>query len=98
MPSQRQRRARSVVNGIAALEPAPHRKRLRVKNTENVTLWKANKIQQVCVCVCVCVCVVTTTRGWNVLYLHTYPGTKNAVANTFDFHFNPPITVAQTHT
>ena len=34
MPSQRQSRARRVVKGMAALEPAPHRNKLRVKNIE----------------------------------------------------------------
>ena len=38
MPSQRHSRASSVVNGIAALEPAPHRNRFSVKNIEKTTL------------------------------------------------------------
>ena len=41
MPNHRQSRASSVVNGIAALEPAPHRNKFRMKNTVNVVLqWR----------------------------------------------------------
>ena len=38
MPNQRQSKARRVVNGMAALDPAPHRNRLRTKNTIKTTL------------------------------------------------------------
>ena len=35
IPNQRQRRASKVVNGMAALEFAPHRKRFNIKNMTN---------------------------------------------------------------
>ena len=38
IPSQRNRRARMVVKGTAALEPAPHMKRFSIKKTEKVNL------------------------------------------------------------
>ena len=38
IPSQRKRRARIVVKGTAALEPAPQKIRFNVKNTEKVNL------------------------------------------------------------
>ena len=38
MPNQRQRRARRVVKGMAAEDPAPQSKRFSVKNTTNTTL------------------------------------------------------------
>ena len=39
IPSQRKRRARIVVKGTAALEPAPHKKRFNVKNAEKMNLY-----------------------------------------------------------
>ena len=55
MPNHRQSRARRVVKGMAALEPAPHRNRFRVKNTEKHILGQGNskreKERDVC-CVC----------------------------------------------
>ena len=38
MPSHRPSRASRVVKGTAALDPAPHRNRFRVKNTEKLAL------------------------------------------------------------
>ena len=38
MPNQRQRRARRVVKGMAAEDPAPQSKRFSMKNTTNTTL------------------------------------------------------------
>lgn len=43
-PSQRQRRASRVVEGVAALEPALHRKRLRMKKVTNTTLEEGKKL------------------------------------------------------
>ena len=64
MPNHRQSRARRVVKGMAALDPAPHRNRFRVKNTEKHVLGQGNskrekERERVCVraCVRVCVCV-----------------------------------------
>lgn len=37
-PNQRQRRASRVVNGIAALDPAPHRNKFKTKKTVKVAL------------------------------------------------------------
>ena len=55
MPNHRQSKARRVVKGMAALEPAPHRNRFRVKNTEKHILDHGNskreKERNVC-CVC----------------------------------------------
>lgn len=43
IPSQRQSRARRVVKGTAALDPAPHRNRFKMKNTENVALQESER-------------------------------------------------------
>ena len=43
IPSQRQSRARRVVKGTAALDPAPHRNRFNVKKTENVALQESER-------------------------------------------------------
>ena len=51
MPNQRQRRARRVVNGMAALEPAPQRKRLRMKNTTKQTLQYTQERSEGMACV-----------------------------------------------
>lgn len=41
MPNQRQRRASRVVNGTAALDPAPHRNKFKTKKTVKVALrWR----------------------------------------------------------
>ena len=44
MPNQRQSRASKVVNGMAALDPAPHRNRLSTKNTTKITLRSGGRI------------------------------------------------------
>ena len=43
MPSHRPSRASRVVKGTAALDPAPHRNRFRVKNTEKLALEDREK-------------------------------------------------------
>ena len=65
IPNQRQSKASKVVKGMAADEPAPHRNRLRTKNTPNAIPGTKKEVintlvfqrrppttVQVCVCLC----------------------------------------------
>ncbi len=46
MPNQRHRRARRVVKGMAADEPAPHSSRFRKKNTPKTTLREGGRREE----------------------------------------------------
>ena len=82
MPNQRQRRARRVVNGMAAEDPAPQSKRFSVKNTTNTTLgMEGGETDE-------------EVRAVPVTYRNArpYPGTKKDDISTLLFQRRPPIT------
>ena len=74
MPNQRQSRASRVVNGMAALDPAPHRNRLRMKNTANTILkgqrWEHKDL---------ILSTTNDTRGWSQNLPWNQQGTKEDV-------------------
>ena len=98
MPNQRQRRARRVVKGMAAEDPAPQSKRFSMKNTTNTTLGVEGREGG------------RRERGreeeggrgegmqdeescaFNIQNTRTYPGTKKDVISTLLFQRRPPIT------
>lgn len=89
MPNQRQRRARRVVKGMAAEDPAPQSKRFSMKNTTNTTLGvegreegggRGEEMQDEESC------------AFNIQNTRTYPGTKKDVISTLLFQRRPPIT------
>ena len=83
MPNQRQRRARRVVKGMAAEDPAPQSKRFSVKNTTNTTLGMEGGGE-----------TDEEVRAVSVTYKNArpYPGTKKDDISTLLFQRSPPIT------
>lgn len=97
MPNQRQRRARRVVKGMAAEDPAPQSKRFSMKNTTNTTLGvegreegggerggrKEEEGRE---------CKMRESCAFNIQNTKAYPGTKKDVISTLLFQRRPPIT------